>query len=56
MRNVKQALRWTRLKLRRLRVLVRDEDRDTWYDDHKHGDGKPPNVGGNLWGTGSGGG
>lgn len=50
MRNV---LRVVVQKLRNLRALVKDEEHDSWYDDHPSGQKKSPNIGPNL---GSGGG
>jgi hypothetical protein len=44
MRTITQALRWTGLKLRRLRGLVKDEDHDSWYDEHTAEHDKPPNL------------
>ena len=56
MPHFRQALQLTRSTLLRLRALVSGDDRDTWYDDHPDGHNKPPNVAGNMWGSGSGGG
>ena len=53
MRRITQAVRWAQVKLRRLRSLVKDEDHDSWYDDHADDHTKPPNVGPNLGGGGS---
>jgi hypothetical protein len=39
--------------LRSLRALVRDEDHDSWYDDHRGGRKNGPNVGPNLGGGGT---
>ena len=44
MRQVRQALQWARLKVRRLRALGNDEDHDDWLDDHRNKPDKPPNV------------
>jgi hypothetical protein len=52
-RRITRAVRWAQVKLRRLRSLVKDEDHDTWYDDHADDHTKPPNVGPNLGGGGS---
>ena len=52
MKHIKLALQWATQKLRRLRALVNDEDHDSWNDDHRGGQAKSPNVGGNLGGFG----
>ena len=52
MRPLTQVFRWTGRKLRRLRSLVRDDDRDPWYDDHNDPREPPPNVGPQLSGGG----
>ena len=44
MRTITQALRSTGLKLRRLRGLVKDEDHDSWYDEHTAKREKRPNL------------
>jgi hypothetical protein len=41
MRRVRNPLQWAGRKLRRLRSLVKDEDHDSWYDDHPGGQKKP---------------
>jgi hypothetical protein len=43
---LKSALQWAGRKLRRLPSLVKDEDHDSWYDDHPGGQTmpKPPRI------------
>lgn len=50
---MRQVLRFMVQKIRSLRALVKDEDHDSWYDDHRGDRGKPPNVGPNLGGGGT---
>jgi hypothetical protein len=41
MAYIRSALQWARRRLRTLRSLVKDEDHDSWYDDHPGGQTKP---------------
>ena len=47
MRNI---LRAVVRKMRNLRALIKDEDHDSWLDEHPTGQKKSPNVGPNLGG------
>jgi hypothetical protein len=49
MRHLTSGLRWAGQRLRRLRALVNDEDKDKWYEDRRSHDEAPhpgPNLGG----------
>lgn len=38
---IRSSLQWARQKLSMLRSLVKDQDHDSWYDDHPGGQTKP---------------
>ena len=44
MHQLRQGLRWVRLKVRRLRALGNDEDHDDWLEAHRNKPDKPPNL------------
>lgn len=49
---MRTVLRAVVQRIRRLRALIKDEDHDSWNDDHPSGQNKSPNIGPNL-GSGS---